>query len=132
VEVRPPTLRTVSRGTRLDGWKEIAVYVGRSVRTVQRWERERGLPVHRFGTGKGGTVFAYPEELDAWHAALPGATGTGERPAAEEAAEPLRTRATARRRLFTHIAGCASVCVSFVAQLVRAVRVGGRAGERWS
>jgi hypothetical protein len=32
---------------RLDSWKEIAAYLGRAIRTVQRWEREEGLPVHR-------------------------------------------------------------------------------------
>jgi hypothetical protein len=32
---------------RLDSWKEIASYLGRGVRTVQRWECEEGLPVHR-------------------------------------------------------------------------------------
>ena len=32
---------------RLDSWKEIASYLGRGIRTVQRWEREEGLPVHR-------------------------------------------------------------------------------------
>src|ERR1041385_1511743 len=32
---------------RLDSWKAIAAYLGRGVRTVQRWEREEGLPVHR-------------------------------------------------------------------------------------
>jgi hypothetical protein len=35
---------------RLDSWKEIAAYLGRSIRTVQRWEREEGLPVHRLAT----------------------------------------------------------------------------------
>jgi hypothetical protein len=33
----------------LNGWKEIAAYLGRSVRTVQRWEKDFGLPVRRFG-----------------------------------------------------------------------------------
>jgi hypothetical protein len=28
-------------------WKEIAAYLGREVRTVQRWENTEGLPVHR-------------------------------------------------------------------------------------
>ena len=32
---------------RLDSWKEVAVHLGRSTRTVQRWEKEEGLPVHR-------------------------------------------------------------------------------------
>ena len=33
--------------TRLDSWKEIADYLGRDVTTVIRWEKEKGLPVHR-------------------------------------------------------------------------------------
>ena len=32
---------------RLDGWKEIASYLGRSVRTAHRWEKRLGLPVRR-------------------------------------------------------------------------------------
>ncbi len=34
-------------GDRLDSWKEIAAYLRRSVRCVQRWERTEGLPVLR-------------------------------------------------------------------------------------
>src|SRR5436190_7318194 len=51
---------------RLDSWKEIAGYLGRGVRTVQRWEREEGLPVHRLAHEKRGTVYAIREELAAW------------------------------------------------------------------
>ncbi|MGE0452095.1 MAG: tetratricopeptide repeat protein [Vicinamibacteria bacterium] len=51
---------------RLDSWKEIAGYLGRSVRTVQRWERQEGLPVHRLQHDKQGSVYALPAELDAW------------------------------------------------------------------
>jgi hypothetical protein len=51
---------------RLDSWKEIAAYLRRSVRTVTRWEREEGLPVHRHVHSKAGSVFAYKSELDAW------------------------------------------------------------------
>src|SRR3954470_13862731 len=51
---------------RLDSWKEIAAYLRRGSRTVQRWEREEGLPVHRLQHGKLGSVYAYPAELDAW------------------------------------------------------------------
>jgi len=51
---------------RLDSWKEIAAYLGRGVRTVQRWEREEGLPVHRLAHDKGGNVYARREELAAW------------------------------------------------------------------
>lgn len=51
---------------RLDSWKEIATYLGRGVRTVQRWEREEGLPVHRLAHDKRGNVYARREELAAW------------------------------------------------------------------
>ena len=34
-------------GERLDSWKEIAAYLRRDVRTVQRWEERESLPVHR-------------------------------------------------------------------------------------
>ena len=50
----------------LVSWKEIAVYLNRAERTVKRWERERGLPVHRVPGGERGGVFAYPDELDEW------------------------------------------------------------------
>jgi hypothetical protein len=51
---------------RLDSWKEIASYLGREVRTAQRWERREGLPVQRQFHVKGGTVWAFKHEIDAW------------------------------------------------------------------
>jgi len=51
---------------RIDSWKEIATYLGRNERTVVRWEKERGLPVHRIPGGQRRGVFAYRQELDAW------------------------------------------------------------------
>ena len=53
-------------GARLDSWKAIAAFFGRDVRTVQRWERSEGLPVHRHPHEKAGTVHAYAAELDEW------------------------------------------------------------------
>lgn len=50
----------------LDSWKEIASYLGRSVRTVQTWEKREGLPVHRHRHRRGGTVYAFPAEIDEW------------------------------------------------------------------
>ena len=44
---------------RLDSWKEIAAYLNKEVRTVQRWEKNWRLPVRRLAQGKQGTVFAY-------------------------------------------------------------------------
>ena len=50
----------------LTSWKEIASYIGKSVRTVQRWESELGLPVRRPNPGDRNIVLALPEELDRW------------------------------------------------------------------
>jgi len=53
-------------GGRLDSWKEIAGYLGRDLRTVRRWEKEKGLPVRRVPGGERSAVFAYSEEIDEW------------------------------------------------------------------
>jgi excisionase family DNA binding protein len=50
----------------LQSWKEIAGYLGVTVRTVQRWEKEANLPIHRQGTGRRSRVVAYSDELDSW------------------------------------------------------------------
>ena len=50
----------------LTSWKEIATHLGKSVRTVQRWERELGLPVRRPAQHLSGIVLADPTELDSW------------------------------------------------------------------
>src|SRR5215470_19547985 len=50
----------------LNSWKEISLYLGRGVRTVQRWERDLGLPIHRVGRGPRSPVHAFPAELQAW------------------------------------------------------------------
>lgn len=51
---------------RPDSWKQTAVFLRCGERTVKRWEKERGLPVHRVpGSGRG-RVFAYAEELTTW------------------------------------------------------------------
>jgi hypothetical protein len=51
---------------RLTGWKEIATHLRTSVRTVQRWERNEALPIHRHYHRKGSTSYATSEELDSW------------------------------------------------------------------
>ena len=76
----------------LNGWKEIATYLGRDPRTVERWEKQRSLPVRRLpGSGRA-TVYALVHELDQWMASSPvrdpapstGSTGTaGEEEAPE-------------------------------------------------
>lgn len=50
----------------LSSWKDIASYFMVDVKTVQRWEKERGLPVRRIPGDKRGKVFAHRSELDDW------------------------------------------------------------------
>lgn len=50
----------------LNGWKEIAGYVARDRRTVERWEKQRGLPVRRMPGAGRATVYALISELDEW------------------------------------------------------------------
>jgi hypothetical protein len=51
---------------RLDSWKEIAAFLHRDVRTVQRWEKQSGLPVHRPADSRLRTAYAFRSELEAW------------------------------------------------------------------
>jgi hypothetical protein len=50
----------------LNSWKEIAEYVGRGVRTLQRWEQFYSFPVHRPAGNHKSAVFAVPTEVDEW------------------------------------------------------------------
>jgi len=73
----PPSraLPEVRRQIRLGSWKEIATYLGQGVRTVQRWEVQLKLPVHRVRGGGRGPVFAFTIEIDAWLRERAGNTG---------------------------------------------------------
>lgn len=50
----------------LSSWKEIAMYLGKGVRTVQRWEYDLGLPVRRPNGSNRNVVLALRSELDQW------------------------------------------------------------------
>lgn len=52
----------------LNSWKEIAEFVGRTERTVQRWEKLYGLPVHRPAGRERSAVIALASEIEAWSA----------------------------------------------------------------
>src|SRR5262245_66172148 len=54
---------------RLESWKDVAAYLKRDVRTVQRWEQREGLPIHRQQHDKLGSIFAFRQELDEWRVA---------------------------------------------------------------
>src|SRR5215469_13314789 len=77
-----------SSGT-LNSWKEIAQYLDRGVRTIQRWEHGLGLPVHRIGKGKRSPVFATTSELNFWLS-----TVVVERPSKPLQLEPACTHGT--------------------------------------
>jgi Tol biopolymer transport system component len=55
-----------SAESKLESWKAIAGFLNRDERTVRRWERFEGLPVHRHRHLTRSSVYAYPSELDAW------------------------------------------------------------------
>ena len=76
----------------LDSWKDIARYLQRDVRTVMRWERTRGLPVHRLPGGKKAAVYALKSELEAWRATAPGP----EEEASQDGTVPATTNTQAR------------------------------------
>jgi Tol biopolymer transport system component len=95
-------IETAQLGERLDSWKEIARYLNRSVRTLYRWEKEEGLPVHRHLHKELGSVFAYKAELDAW---LKARSPDTDLPAEAEAAAPPR------RSLFAVAAALAAAAV---------------------
>jgi hypothetical protein len=50
----------------LQSWKQIARYVGRTERTVQRWEQAFGLPVHRPSGKCRSSVMALTQEIEEW------------------------------------------------------------------
>ena len=53
--------------TVLSSWKDIARYLGKGVRTVQRWERHLGLPVRRpIGASQKSAVVVYRGDVDEW------------------------------------------------------------------
>lgn len=96
---------------KLDSWKEIASYLGREVRTVQRWEKTNGLPVRRLYHERRGSVYAFTEELDAWV--------VSRQPGVQELTAPTQSSPASShfRARFAAIAICsAALAVSFVGQ----------------
>ena len=55
-----------SKEERFDSWKEISSFFRKDERTVQRWEKEYGLPIHRRTELKKSRVWAFRHELESW------------------------------------------------------------------
>jgi len=80
---------------RLDSWKELAAYLGREVRTVQGWEKNEALPIHRHQHVRLGSVYAFKPELDAWRESRKGVVESPaplDQPASEAAKSRLPMR----------------------------------------
>src|SRR5208282_448801 len=85
---------TLEQDDRLDSWKELAAFLNRGVRTVQRWEHTEGLPVHRHQHAKLGSIYALKSEVSAWW----DSRGTRLEPKAVEK-PPARRTSEGKRRL---------------------------------
>ena len=91
----PNSSSTPPASERLDSWKEIAAYLKRDIRTLQRWEKDEGLPVHRHMHGRQGSIYAHRTEIDAWW--MNGRHRLEEEGFAVSKATPLPSRLPARR-----------------------------------
>ena len=98
---------------RLDSWKEIAAFFGREERTVKRWEKEKGLPVHRLPESTGARVFAFTDELTRWMNSPESArsNSTQEKPQPIPLPEPPIAPAERQRRGFRTGTGVAAAIV---------------------
>lgn len=112
--------------SRLDSWKEIASYLGRGIRTVQRWEREERLPVHRLDHAKRGSVYASRRELTAWWESR---RRPGSAPASTSAAASAAPREPRSERVTATSAATFWPALSSDARMVVYVSDAGRDGE---
>jgi len=117
----------------LNSWKEIAQYVGRGVRTVQRWEQFLDFPVRRPHGRSRSAVIALPEEIDDWlkRAPLGNGEGVGPNPARRLPRNRIAPETDERRRVFSQLAHSThelalrlnAQTASALAQLARAAKL---------
>jgi|SRR5581483_2844600 len=81
----------------LNSWKEIASYLGRGVRTTQRYEQKLGLPVHRPAAKNRSSVLAFSDELERWLRNTPNRNGTHPNPTNGNSLPPVATKADQTR-----------------------------------
>ena len=104
-----------SEADRLDSWKEIATYMRRALRTVQRWEEEQDLPIHRHTDQKNkGSVFAFKSEIDAWWGRYRSELASEPRSAKETGPE-ITTKPVRRERVRRWLIGGAAALLAAVA-----------------
>ncbi len=121
------TLSETPSEHRLDSWKEIATYLDRDVTTVQRWERQEGMPVHRHLHHKRGSVYALSSELDAWRQSRKLRFEDEHEPALEALASADRQQTTVpggRRWLVLGTAAVALAALLTLAYVAARIRAG--------
>ena len=65
-ESPPPRADKVEAEDQLESWKEIAAFVGRDERTLMRWAKQQGMPIHRIPGSKRSRVSASRAEISYW------------------------------------------------------------------
>jgi TolB-like protein/lipopolysaccharide biosynthesis regulator YciM len=115
---------------KLNSWKEIAAYLDRDPRTVQLWEKNEQLPVHRLTHRSRASVYAFTNEIDVWLQARSRAGAIERDPAPEAAPSPemllIPTASPAKRFGGTHpgrLAGIALAVAGLLAVGLWAVKV---------
>ncbi|MGB8583800.1 MAG: hypothetical protein WCD47_23500 [Candidatus Sulfotelmatobacter sp.] len=122
------SLSEVPSERRLDSWKEIALYLHRDVTTVQRWEKQEGMPVHRHLHQKRGSVYVLSSELDAWRQNRKIRFEEEQEPALEAPADAENRQTTVpRRRRWLALSFAAAVLAALVTLVYVAAR--SRAGD---
>jgi hypothetical protein len=95
---------------RLNSWKEIAAFLGRTVRTVQRWEKHDGLPLRRGGPGRHRAVTASKRDISAWW--------ERRKDVLEDAAVPQPADPVAQQRFWPAAAVAAVILISAATMLL--------------
>ena len=93
-------MSVAEQSTVLSSWKDIAKYLGKGVRTVQRWEQHLGLPVRRpIGASQKSAVLLHREDVDAWLVTRFAARGAEMQPLARVCNSAGSVRAELRENL---------------------------------
>ena len=114
---------------RLDSWKEIALYLRRDVTTVQRWEKQEAMPVHRHLHHKRGSVYALSSELDAWRQSRKLRFEEEQEPALEARTDAKGQETTFRRARLWLVLSSAAVVLAAVAITIAYVATRSRLGD---
>ena len=115
-----PTLPTSDHHIFLSGWKEIAAYVNRVVRTVQRWEKDLAFPVRRPRGKSRSAVIALRSDIDNWVRSHP--LTNGHTPKIADGTVPRPSRLIQHSRLlFASIARSQGELGEVVTRLIKSI-----------